>query len=145
MLGYGYDNSLEHEVMSASPARLVQMLYRGALDAVGAARAHLWAGEITERSRQITRAQMILAELTASLDVEKGGDVAWNLGRLYDYMMARLAEANYRQAEEPLADVARILSELAESWEEIDPEREWTPFGAQMAPQASDFICECVG
>ena len=63
MFAYGYVNSLEQDIMSASPAQLVGMLYQGALDAVNAARPHLWAGEIAQRSRQLTRAQMILSRL----------------------------------------------------------------------------------
>ena len=57
---------LETEVFSADPVKLVCMLYRGAIEATVAARRHLKAGEIRERSRQIMRALTILQELSRS-------------------------------------------------------------------------------
>lgn len=145
MFAYGYVNSLEQDVMSASPAQLVGMLYQGALDAVNAARPHLWAGEIAQRSRQLTRAQMILSELTASLDFARGGDVAKNLGRLYDYMGRRLTEANFQQTEEPLLEVSRLLQNLVEAWEGVAPEAAFTPFASETVPERYGGICEYVG
>ena len=119
-----YENNLEAEVMSAAPLRLVQMLYRGALDATTSARAYLQAGEIAERSRQITKVQAILAELSVSLDHARGGIIADRLSGLYAYMQRRLAEANSRQADEPLAETERLLRILTEAWEECSPEPE---------------------
>jgi flagellar protein FliS len=134
-----YENNLEAEVMSAAPLRLVQMLYRGALDATAAARAHLQAGEIAARSRQITKAQAILAELSISLDHAKGGVIAGRLSGLYDYMQRRLSEANFRQADEPLAETERLLKTLTEAWEECEPEPEASQFHFAMTAAPREY------
>lgn len=109
----------ETKILSASPVQLVHMAYEGAIEAVENARAHLAAGRIQERSQAITKAQLIITELQASLDYTKGGDISVQLGRLYDYMQRRLTEANFRQMEEPLGEVQNLLQSLDEAWKEI--------------------------
>ena len=114
-----HDNYRDTEVLNADPVRLVSILYRAAVEAVRAARRHLAAGAIRERSRQITKANSILHELLRSLDREKGGKIAHSLNDLYAYMSTRLIEANARQIDEPLADVERLLTTLLEAWSEV--------------------------
>ena len=111
-----FDQYLEAEVLGAAPVKLLHMLYRGALDAVAAARRHLAAGEIAPRSRQIQKAWDIVQELVQSLDREQGGKLAGQLAALYVYMQGRLMEANSQQADAPLAEVETLLGTLAEAW-----------------------------
>jgi flagellar secretion chaperone FliS len=139
MYAYCYENNLEAEVMSAGPIRLVQMLYRGALDATTAARSHLQAGEIAARSRQITKAQAILTELSTSLDHVRGGTIATHLSELYAYMQQRLTDANFRQADEPLAETERLLETLTEAWEQCAPESEPTQFQFAMSAVRCEY------
>ena len=107
---------VENEILEADPIRLIQLLYRGAIEAVGKARGHLRERNIQDRSRQITKAAEILNELTLSLDREQGGEIAANLAELYDYLQRLLQDANFRQVEEPLAEAERLLSTLQEAW-----------------------------
>ena len=113
------ENYLETEVLAASPVGLIRLLYRGALDAVRAARACLHARDIAGRSRQIDKASRIVAELTASLDHAKGGDISRSLAELYDYMQRRLNDANFQQIEAPLGEVEGLLSTMLEAWEAV--------------------------
>lgn len=110
------DRYLEAEVLNADPLKLVQMLYRGAIDAVAAARRHVVEKNIRERSRSITRAMEIINQLMFSLDHAVGGDLSHKLGGLYAYMQSRLLEANSQQTESPLAEVEKLLSTLLEGW-----------------------------
>jgi flagellar protein FliS len=115
----GRDAYLEGRILSASPLELVRMLYQGGSDAVREARRRLEEGDIAGRSRAITRAYEILAELLSSLDRTRGGEVAGRLAQLYDYMQARLIEANCRQEDAPLAEVLGLLATLGEAWEGV--------------------------
>ncbi|MEZ5351233.1 MAG: flagellar export chaperone FliS [Bryobacteraceae bacterium] len=108
----------ENEVM-ADPIELVRMLHRGGVDALGKARQGLRDGDIAGRSRQITRASEILNELTASLDMEAGGELSQRLLDLYDYMQRQLHEANFHQVEEPLVEVEGLLMTLLQGWEGV--------------------------
>ena len=112
MYSNSYANSLEAEVMSASPVRLVHLLYRGALDSVRAARTELRAGDIPARSRAITKAQAILNELASSLNCEQGGEFARNLQELYSWLLERLTAANLQQREQPLIEAEQVLQTL---------------------------------
>ena len=127
---------VENEILQADPIRLVQMLYRGALLAVGKARVHVHERDIAARSRQITKASEIINELTLSLNYEQGGEVARNLVELYDYMQRRLQDANFRQVEEPLVELERLLTTLLEAWEQCAPPPALTARQAYPEPGA---------
>src|SRR5258707_9265656 len=116
-----YNKYLENEVLNADPLKLVVILYRTALEAVGQARRHLAAGAIRERSLQITRAQEMIGELLRTLDFAKGGEIARNLAELYAYLLTRLTEANATQTAAPLAEVDTLLTTLLEAWRGVAP------------------------
>lgn len=126
-----FQQYLEAEVLGADPIKLVTMLYRGALDAVTAARRSLGSGLVSERSRQITKAWEIVHELNRSLDSEQGGQLSRNLAELYVYIQQRLLDANARQADEPLAEVEKLLATLWEAWRGLTP-------AAVRAPAVAD-------
>ncbi len=111
-----YLNYLENEILTAEPMKLVVLLYRGALDSIGSARRHLASGDIRSRSRSLTRAIEIVAELNQSLDHGRGGEVSANLARLYDYVLGRLTEGNTKQVDRPLEEAERLLNKVLEGW-----------------------------
>ncbi len=112
-----HDRYLEEEVLGADPVRLIELLYRGAIDALRAARKHLEEGRIRERAREINRAWGILQELTQSLDHTQGGEISGKLAALYAYMQTRLLEANAKQSGAPIEEVEALLSTLSEAWQ----------------------------
>jgi flagellar secretion chaperone FliS len=119
--GYSnFDRYLETEVFSADPVKLVCMLYRGAIEATAAARRHLKAREIRERSRQIMRAYAILREPSQSLDPQYK-EISGPLRNLYAYMQTCLLAANTKQIDPPLAEVEQLLSTLLEGWKTAAP------------------------
>lgn len=115
----GYRNYLENEVLSADPLKLVELLYRGAIDSIHSARQHLAKRAIRPRSQAITKAQLIILELTDSLDAERDPNLAQQLARLYEYVGHLLVEANTRQQDAPLAEADQLLTTLLEAWLEI--------------------------
>jgi flagellar protein FliS len=126
-----FDRYLETEVFSADPVKLVCMLYRGAIEATAAARRHLQARQIRERSREIMRVAAILRELSHSLD-SKYEAISRPLAELYAYMLKRLLEANAQQIDAPLAEVEQLLSTLLEGWKAAAP-------AAPLAPAAEAY------
>jgi len=108
---------LESRILSADPMELISLLYQGAISQVREARRHLQAKDIRARSKSISKAHDILAELTIALDRNRGGRIADNLARLSDYMMRRITEANFKQIDEPLAETVGLLNTLQEGWD----------------------------
>lgn len=112
----GYQNYLDQEVLAASPLKLVELLYRGALDSIASARRSVRLGDIRSRSRAISKAMTIVTELSLALDHERGGELTRNLSALYAYVEKLLIRANSEQSEQPLAEAERLLSTLLEAW-----------------------------
>jgi flagellar protein FliS len=110
---------LESRILSASPLDLVNILYEHAILDIQQARQSLARGDVAARSRSISKAIAIIGELQSSLDYEAGGEIAANLGQLYQYMRARLTAGNLRQSNSPLAEVAGLLESLGDAWRAI--------------------------
>ncbi len=123
MMSIAQDSYLESRILSADGVELVQILYQAALESVEKARRYLQEGEIAARSREITRATAVIAELAVSLD-RAAGDLSRNLLELYDYMQRKLIEANFHQSDPILAEVSRLLATLLEGWMHCNPVRE---------------------
>lgn len=128
-------NSLDIAVESASPHRLVVMLFEGAIKAVTLAKMHMQAGAIPDKGAAISKAIAIIEEgLRVALDKEKGGELAANLDALYEYMARELLEGNIRNDETKLDTALHLLTELKEAWESIDPAKQ----PAERTSSASD-------
>jgi len=110
----------ENRILTASPIGLVKILYTATGRAVQTARRHLSAGDIAARSREITKAQELILELASSVNPAKAPELSERLLALYDYMQARLIEANMEQKDEPLAVVDSLLRTLQEAWSHIE-------------------------
>ncbi|MCX7993125.1 MAG: flagellar export chaperone FliS, partial [Fimbriimonadales bacterium] len=108
----------------ASPARLIVMLYDGAIRFINEAVYAMRQRDYETQNARLQRAQKILAELISSLDFEKGGEVAENLFRLYTYMYNQLVEANLQDSHERLEHVVDLLANLREAWDTIATESE---------------------
>jgi len=116
MRSKAYQSYLDEEVLAANPLKLVELMYRGALDSIASARRYLSLGDIRARSRAINKAMEILTELARSLNHEAGGEVSRNLAELYAYMQTLLIEANTKQSDPPLAEAESLLATLFEGW-----------------------------
>jgi flagellar secretion chaperone FliS len=109
-------------VAAADPHRLIVMLMDGALERITTARGCLARGETAEKARLINRAVSIIGELRTSLDFKGGGQIAANLGELYDYMCRRLLKANGENRVEMLDEVSKLLQEIRTAWAAIPNE-----------------------
>jgi flagellar protein FliS len=120
---------LAQKTLSAEPLELVAMLYLTAITEVREARRYLAEGQISLRSKAISKACTVISELNASLNMEAGGELSKRLRALYGYFLVRLLDANRYQADAPLAEVLGLLSTLSEGWQTIaqDAKSEPTP------------------
>ena len=108
---------------TASPGQLVLMLFDGAIRFLEKARLGFTFDDPLEFNltinNNVVRAQDILHELNWSLDLEKGGEFAGTLRRLYDYMDHRLHESNQYKREDGILDVLKRLTVLRDAWAEM--------------------------
>ena len=115
----GVDIYKEHTVGTQSKGRLIVMLYDGAIKFMKLAIKELDAGNLAEKGKYIGKAQDIINELNAVLDMDAGGEVAANLRGLYLFMARRLNEANIKKDPNMIRDVIKMMEELNQSWKAI--------------------------
>jgi flagellar secretion chaperone FliS len=109
-------------VAAADPHRLIVMLLDGAIERISTARGCMARGDTAEKARLINRAVSIIGELRNSLDQKAGGQLAANLGELYDYMGRRLLKATAENRVELLDEVNKLLHEIRTAWVAIPSE-----------------------
>ncbi len=106
----------------ADPHRLILLLFSGAQAAIGKARAAMQLSQVAAKGEAISKAIDIISNgLKASLDLEKGGDIAPRLDALYDYMVFRLLNANMKNDLKALEEVSGLLEEIHSAWRDIPP------------------------
>lgn len=106
---------LEQQVASASPARLVTMLYDRLLVDIDRAHAAQTASD-PAAGGHLTHAQRIVAELNASLTDDWDG--AAELRSIYTYLTGRLIAANIGRDAAVTAECRDIVAPLREAWHE---------------------------
>lgn len=106
---------LDASIATASPARLLVMLFdRLVLDVQRGLEAQR-RGDVEDTHKHLTHAQDILLELATSLRPEefKGG---YDLAALYSFLHRQLVMANIRKDASITDDVLRLVTDLCETW-----------------------------
>lgn len=110
-------------VTTATPGHLVLMLFDGALRFLTTALHGFHKESIAERNEQIhnnlIKAQNILMELQASLDLRVGGEFAKTMYGLYGFMLDQLQKANLAKEAAPITTVEGLLGEIRDSWAQM--------------------------
>lgn len=102
-------------VATASPARLLVMLFERLVLDAERGQAALLAGQRDEMNRQFVHAQAIVTELQSTLDVDAmpGGR---EMLALYDYVQRQLIQANVSADPRAAAEAVRFSKELCDTW-----------------------------
>ena len=112
--------NVETSMHTIDQHQLVSLLYEGVLNAVATARGAMARGDVLGKVNGISKAVRILEEgLSTALDKEDGGELAQNLGDLYDYCLHRLILANARNDDAMMLEVMRQIEPVAQGWNEI--------------------------
>jgi len=106
-------------VVDADRHRLIQMLFDGALERISMAKGLIQRQDFEGKNRLISKAIEIVGGLRGFLDAKKGGEMAENLERLYEYLEFRLFQANVKNDIEMLDEVASHLHKVKEGWDGI--------------------------
>ena len=110
---------IQAKVGTTDQGQLLLLLYDGALRSLQLAREKMLAKDYGAKGLYISKALDIIGELSSSLNMEKGGELATNLNNLYFLCMARLLDANLKMSVERLDSVCDILSGLRSAYAQI--------------------------
>lgn len=113
---------LESAVASADKHELVTLLFKGVIGALAGVEVHHQHNNKDQVRECLSKASRILVGLQGSLDYERGGDIAVNLGELYGYSIRKLFAANVKTDTtlDSVAEVKRLIEPIAEAWENMD-------------------------
>jgi len=106
-------------VHDASPHKLIALLFDACHENLAIAKGAIERKEVKKKADAIKKAIDIVVRLQASLDFEKGGQVATRLDDLYTFCTNRLAMANVLNDSTMIDEVYRVISELKQGWSEI--------------------------
>jgi flagellar secretion chaperone FliS len=106
-------------IATQSKGRLIVMLYDGAVKFLKLAVKELEAENYAAKGQYINRAQDIINELNAVLDMETGGEIAENLRKLYLFMGRHLNQANVKRDPQMIREVIGLLEELNQGWKTV--------------------------
>ena len=125
----------ETSVKTASPGSLILMLYTEGIKEINLAISKMRVPKIPAKdieaiNNHIIKAQEIITELMAALDMDIGGEIAANLLSIYSYFNQQLLTANLKKDYKPLLDVSSMMQELHDVWKQI--------IESQPVPQNSD-------
>ena len=108
---------------TATPGQLVLMLFDGALRFLDKALVGFDLDDPLDSNlainNNILKAQEILRELNVSLNMEKGGEFATTMRRLYNYYDLQLSQSNLRKDPSGVELVIRLLSVIRGAWAEM--------------------------
>ncbi len=115
----GIDAYQENAVTTQSKGRLIVMLYEGAIKFLKLAIQELEGKNYEAKGKYINKAQDVINELNAVLDMEAGGEVAENLRKLYVYISVQLSKANAKKDTQLIQEIITLLEELNHGWKAI--------------------------
>jgi flagellar protein FliS len=94
------------------------MLYDGAGRFLRQAEGSMIDGSWLQASEKLSRAEAIIDELLATLDMD-AGEVADRLQSIYVFCKMRLIEARIERDPVRVDQVARLLAELRDAWSQV--------------------------
>jgi flagellar secretion chaperone FliS len=113
-------------VADASPARLVQIMFEHILSELATAQGcmeriknNMPLGEVVAKGKSLGKAIRLINQLNATLDMERGRQIAENLRNLYLYMLERLTQANVTNDPRIVAEAASLVRKVKSGWDKI--------------------------
>jgi len=113
-------------VADASPTRLVQIMFEHILAQLSTAQGcmqritdNLPLPEVIAKGKAVGKAVRLINQLNATLDMERGGEVASNLRALYVYMLNRLTAANATNDHRIVVEVSELVRKIKSGWDQI--------------------------
>lgn len=130
----GIQSYRKTDVSTSDPLKLVIMCYEGAIDSLKLAKEKIKEQDYEKKAKAIIKALDIIDELLCSLNFEKGGAIAGNLSRLYNYMIRRILHADVNRDIGAIDEVIGMLDELRSAWQSIYMQKD-----IQTQPAAENF------
>jgi flagellar protein FliS len=108
----------ESAVLTATPERLVVMLYDGAHRFLFQAAVAMREGKVEQANNRLQRAEAIIDELNTTLDMSVG-EIPARLRAIYLFCKRHLMQARIKRSPEMIDEVDGLLSTVGDAWRQI--------------------------
>jgi len=98
---------------------LIIQVYDGALGSYRKAKEHYVNNDLQAGYEQLERAKRFLVHLYTTLDNEKGGQIADNLGQLYSFAISETDVVIATKELSKIDDIISIIDNLRSGWAEL--------------------------
>ena len=115
--------ALESTIAVASPHKVIQMMFSGALERLAQGRYAIEQNNLDLKGVSLGKAIGIVAGLNSSLNMDTEGEIAANLNALYDFMLQKISQANMNNDINAIDEAASVLRIIKEAWDTIPVEQ----------------------
>ena len=115
-----FDAYRKSTIDTSGNVRVISLLFDGAINFIKLGRIKMVERNIAGKGLYIGKATAIVGELTSSLNMEAGGEIARNLRRLYDFVLDRLLKANLKNDVVALDEAEKVMQTLREGWKGME-------------------------
>lgn len=106
-------------VAGADAHGLIALMLSGAIERIALARSHIQRGDTAAKARELHAALAIVDGLRMALDRARGGEIAANLEKLYEWAAEHLVRANAANDAGALDAVVKVLDDVRQGWNAI--------------------------
>ncbi|MCL2284156.1 MAG: flagellar export chaperone FliS [Fibromonadales bacterium] len=142
----GFGQYRQASIETADRGQLIIMIYDHCIKWCGIAKEALETGHFARKAEACHKVEAGISELMASLDMQKGGEVAKNLWKLYDFYSFHIHEGNIKNIAKNFTEVQDMMGQLRESWQKaLGQIRQDRDFSSKLATGTPRSYVSMVG
>lgn len=111
-----YNQYRQSMVETASPGRLLLLLYEAAIRNLDGAKKAMNDNDLIATHTYLVKTQDIVQELKCTLNMDY--EISKSLFNIYDFLYNQLVQANIKKNVELIDEVRNFLKDLKETWQE---------------------------
>ena len=111
--------SVNAELAMADPYTITKALFQGVFERLGQAKGAIARGDLEEKAKRLASASAIIQHLKDTLDTSQAPEIAKNLAFIYDFMLAKIADASMQVSAQPIDDALKVFMPIKDAWDSI--------------------------
>lgn len=108
-----------NEVGTASQVRLVLMMYDGLIRFLKESKKRIETKDIAGRGLYLSKAHRVIGELQETLNLQQGGEIAYQLERLYTFLTLTITQANIKGDAKLVDQCLSVVENLRDAWVQV--------------------------
>lgn len=111
--------SVNANLATADPYTITKALFQGVFERLGQAKGAIARGDLEEKAKRLASASAIIQHLKDTLDPSQAPEIAKNLDFIYEFMLAKIADASMQVNAQPIDDALKVFIPIKDAWDSI--------------------------